>query len=142
MTILSETFRSNGTYDGWILESGEDSNKGGSKNSAADSFYLGDDAKDRQYRAILHFPTSALPDNAVVTQVILTIKKQAHVGTDPFVTHRNILVDIRTGYFGSLGPFSIGALQAVDFQAPAHRNAVGMISNNSVGGWYWALLDG
>lgn len=142
VTILSETFRSNGTYDGWILESGEDSNKGGSKNSAADSFYLGDDAKDRQYRAILHFPTSALPDNAIITQVILTIKKQAHVGTDPFVTHRNILIDIRTGYFGSLGPFSIGALQAVDFQAPAHRNAVGVISNNSVGGWYWSLLDG
>ena len=52
------------------------------------------------------------------------------------------MIDIRTGYFGSLGPFSIGALQAVDFQAPAHRNAVGVISNNSVGGWYWSLLDG
>jgi hypothetical protein len=142
VTIVSETFRSNGTYDGWILESSEDSNKGGSKNSAADSFYLGDDVKNRQYRAILHFPTSYLPDNAIVTQVILMIKKQSHVGTDPFVTHKNISIDIRKGFFGSLGPFSIGALQVSDFQAPAHRNSVGVISNNSVGGWYWSLLDG
>jgi len=138
---MSETFKSNGTNDGWILESSEDSNKGGSKNSKAATFNLGDDAKDCQYRAILHFPTSYLPDNAVITQAILMIKVQGLVGTDPFTTHQNISIDIRNGVFGNFGPFGIEALQVSDFQAPASMNSVGTIQNNPVGGWYWALLN-
>ncbi len=141
VSILSETFRSNGANDGWILESNEDSNKGGPKNSNATTFNLGDDAKDRMYRAILHFPTSYLPDNAVVTQAILMIKRQGNVGTDPFNTHRGISLDIRKGVFGNIGPFSVGALQALDFQAPADKYAVGVIQNNPVSGWYWSVLD-
>ncbi len=125
LTIISETFSSIGANDGWVLESAEESNKGGSKNSNAITFNLGDDDKDRQYRAILHFSTNTLPDKAVITQVILMIKKQDVVGTDPFSTHQYISIDIRKGVFGSIGPFSIGALQTSDFQAPASRNAVG-----------------
>jgi hypothetical protein len=93
------------------------------------------------YRAILHFPTAYLPDNAVVTQAILTIKRQGLVGADPFGTHQNISIDIRKGVFGSLGPFSIGALQSLDFQAPADRVGAGVIQNNPVDGWYWSVLD-
>jgi len=141
INIMSETFKSNGTNDGWILESSEDSNQGGSKNSKAATFNLGDDAKDRQYRAILHFPTSYLPDNAVILQAILMIKVQGLVGTDPFTTHQNISIDIRNGVFGNFGPFGIEALQVSDFQVPASMNSVGTIQNNPVGGWYWALLD-
>lgn len=141
VTIISEVYSSVGSYDGWILESGEDSNMGGSKDSNATTFNLGDDARDRQYRSILHFPTNTLPDNAVVTQAILMIRRQVAVGTDPFITHQNITMDIRNGVFGNFGPFSIGALQAADFQAPASRNSVGVIRNNPVGDWYWSLLD-
>ena len=141
VTIISESFSSIGGNDGWVLESAEESNKGGSKNSNAVTINLGDDDKDRQYRAILHFSTNSLPDKAVITQVILMIKKQDVAGTDPFTTHQYISIDIRKGVFGSIGPFSIGALQVSDFQAPASRNAVGMIQNNPVGGWYWAVLD-
>ncbi len=90
---FSESFRSNGTNDGWILESSEDSSLGGSKNVTASTFRIGDDAQDRQYRSILHFPTYYLPDNAVVTQVILLMKNQGVVGTDPFTTHGNISID-------------------------------------------------
>ena len=137
----SEVFNSIGGNDGWVLESTEESSKGGSKDSNSPTFNLGDDAKDRQYRVILHFPTNSLPDKTVITQVIIMIKKQDVVGTDPFNTHQYISIDIRNGVFGSFGPFGIGALQTSDFQAPASRNAVGMIQNNPVGGWYWALLD-
>jgi len=138
---FSESFRSNGTNDGWILESSEDSSLGGSKNVTATTFRIGDDAQDRQYRSILHFPTYYLPDNAVVTQVILLMKNQGAVGTDPFTTHGNISIDIRSGYFGSSGFFGINALDLTDFQAPASMSPAGVIQNNPVSGWYWSLLD-
>ena len=57
VTIVSVSYRSTGSSDGWVLESTEDSNLGGSKNSTASTFILGDDARDRQFRTILHFPT-------------------------------------------------------------------------------------
>jgi hypothetical protein len=139
--MATETFRSNGTNDGWVLESGEDSNQGGSKNATAKTYRLGDDAQDRQYRAILHFPTSYLPDNAVIVEAILMIKLQGLVGTDPFTTHQNVLIDIRDGPFGSFGPFGINALQVTDFQDVASGYSVGAIQNNPVSGWYWTLLN-
>lgn len=140
--IQSAVFYSDGAHDGWILESKETSNKGGTINSTGITFKLGDNGQDRQYRAILHFPTGSLPDNAVITQVILMIQLETVGGTNPFLTHRNIWVDIRQGAFGSFGPFQIGALQAADFQAPASLYTVGWIQNNPVGGWYWTTLDG
>jgi hypothetical protein len=69
------------------------------------------------------------------------IKVYGVAGTNPFATHGNISIDIRYGPFGSFGPFGIKALQVMDFQAPASRDAVGVIQNNQVGGWYWAMLD-
>ena len=141
VTKITEIFTSDRANDGWVLESKENSNRGGTKDASSATFNLGDDSKDRQYRAILHFSTSSLPDNAVITMVILMIKKDGQVGTDPFSTHQNILIDIRHGAFGSLGPFSMYSLQVTDFQDPASKDSVGMIQNNPVGGWYWALLD-
>lgn len=139
--LLSESLRSNGANDGWVLESSEDSGVGGSRNAVADTFVIGDDAQDRQYRAILHFPTHHLPDNAVVTQVILILKSQGVVGADPFATHQNITIDIRGGFFGSAGLFGINGLGVGDFQAPADKESVGTIINNPVSGWFWAMLD-
>ncbi len=142
IVLVTDSLRSNGTNDGWILESTENSNVGGTKNATATTFRLGDDAQNRQFRSILHFPTYYLPDNAVVTQVILMIKNQGVAGTDPFTTHQNISVDIRTGYFGSAGLFGINGLDPADFQSPATVSSVGTIQNNPVQGWYWSLLDG
>lgn len=141
ITPVTVAYRSTGANDGWVVESNENSNVGGSKNSAAPVFKLGDDAQDRQLRTILHFPTYYLPDNAVVTRVILMIKKQDVVGTDPFTTHQNISVDIRKGYFSTFTIFSLFSLQPTDFQAPADAYAVGTIQNNPTGGWYWTMLD-
>jgi len=139
--IITESLTSNGTNDGWILESSEDSNQGGSKDVNSPILRLGDNGQDRQYRVILHFPTYYLPYNAVVTEVVLMIKNQGVIGTNPFTTHQNILVDIRNGVFGSFGPWGIDALQNSDFQNPASLNSVGAISSNNASGWYWITLN-
>ncbi len=141
VTIITASFTSNGTNDGWILESSEDSNRGGRKNNNSEILRLGDDSQDRQYRALLHFPTYYLPDNAVVTEVILMLKGQGVIGTDPFTTHQNIQVDIRSGVFGSFGPWGIDALQESDFQNPSSMDAAGFITNINNSGWYWGTLN-
>lgn len=138
--VKTEKLRSNGRNDGWILETKENSNTGGTKNSSAATFQVGDDRQDRQYRSILHFPTHYLPDNAVITQALLMIKVQGVAGTDPFTTHGNILVDICYGPYGNLGPFKLSALQPMDFQSPASLTSAALIQNNPVDGWYWAVL--
>lgn len=139
--IQTASFASDGAHDGWVMESKETSNKGGTLNANAITFRIGDNAQDYQYRAILHFPTGSLPDDAVITQAILTMQLETIVGTNPFATHHNIWVDVRQGAFGSFGPFQIGALQASDFQAPASLYNAGLILDNPVGGWYWVNFD-
>lgn len=130
------SFRSVKSLDGWALESGETTNAGGTINAASPVFYLGDNAQNRQYRAILSFDTSTLPDTAVITGVSLSIRRQGLAGTDPFSTHGNIRVDIRKGAFGNNN-----ALQAGDFQAAASRNNVGTLTNTpSPSNWYSAKL--
>ncbi|MFN8381360.1 MAG: hypothetical protein U0V02_05440 [Anaerolineales bacterium] len=138
---MSEKLRSTGENDGWVLEANAGTGVGVSKNSTAVTFTLGDDQYNRQYRSILSFPTYYIPDNAVITRVILTIKAQGGTGTNPFTTHGSISVDIRYGPFGFFGPFGIKALQATDFQADASMSSVAVIPNNPVGGWYWTTLD-
>jgi predicted outer membrane repeat protein len=129
-------FKSGGPQDGWALETGENSNQGGTINATAATFILGDNAGNRQYRSILHFNTSSLPDNAVITKVVLRIKRQSVSGTDPFTTHLKIAVDLRKGAFSNSNP-----LQPTDFQAPANKLAVGLNANNpQSGGWYSARL--
>lgn len=129
--------RSQAAYDGWVLESSETGSSGGTWNSASTVFLLGDDAQDRQYRAILSFNTASLPDTAVITKVTLTIKRHSVVGDNPFSTHGRIIVDIREGFFSNNR-----TLQASDFQAAASRNTVGIIANTpEAGNWYSASLN-
>jgi hypothetical protein len=123
-------FRSSGTEDGWALESSELSNIGGTLNSTATTFSIGDNAQDKQYRSILHFNLN-LPSNAVITKVTLKIRKQGLSGANPFATLGKIMVDIRTGAFSNNT-----ALQITDFQAGAHKNNAGIITNTPVNNWY------
>ena len=91
--------------------------------------------RDKQYRGILSFNTSALPDNAVIVSVQLKVKRQGIVGTDPFGTHGNLLSEIRSGSFSN----NI-ALQTGDFSAPASST----IRDQFVGltfTWYGAQLS-
>ncbi len=71
---VTATFKSVAANDGWVLESSETSGVGGTLDSAATTCRVGDDAADRQYRAILDFNTGSLPNDAVITGVALRIK--------------------------------------------------------------------
>ncbi|MCJ7434295.1 MAG: cadherin domain-containing protein, partial [Anaerolineales bacterium] len=101
ISTMSETFRSIGVYDGWALESNANSNQGGSMDSTAKIFNLGDDAKDRQYRSILSFNTASIPDNAIITSAHVKIKRQGLTGVNPFTTHGDLLLDVRKGAFSN-----------------------------------------
>jgi hypothetical protein len=128
---------SSGAYDGWVLESSETSGVGGTLNAIAGTFALGDDAANKQYRAILHFNTASLPDTAVITKVTLQIKKQRLVGTSPFASLGGLRVDIRKPFFGSAA-----ALQLGDFQATAGASAVATFgATPDLTNWYSAILN-
>jgi murein DD-endopeptidase MepM/ murein hydrolase activator NlpD/Tol biopolymer transport system component len=129
------TFQSSGVYDGWILESVETSIKGGSFNSTETTFRLGDDVGDKQYRTILSFNTTVLPDNAVITKVTLKIKKMGLVGTDPFTILGGLKVDIRKPFFGTTVNLVVS-----DFQAAVNRAAVGTFGKTPVNNWYSAVI--
>ena len=118
------TFQSRGRYDGWILENGNDPGTGGKLNRGSAVFFVGDNSHNRQYRSILSFDTSGIPDNAVITKVTLVLQKAGQEGTDPFKfnTHGSLRVDIRKGKFHTMTH-----LQLADFQARASRNGVGTV---------------
>ena len=113
------SFISTGAQDGWILESGENTNKGGTLNTKATTFILGDNAARRQYRGILSFGTgAALPDGAMITRVTLLLKKGPTTGSgNPLNIFKGLMLDIKDGFFGSTS-----ALQAGDFQAAASKS--------------------
>jgi cysteine-rich repeat protein len=134
-TAITLTLTSVGTYDGHILESGENTTAGGTLDSTSPTFYLGDDAGDKQYRAILSFDTSALPNNAVITRVILKLRKQGQQGADPFTILGGLKVDIRKSFFGT----GLG-LVASDFQATASRSGVGTFKSTPKNNWYFAVI--
>ena len=125
------TFQSQAANDGWVLESSETSNAGGTLNSTATTFNLGDNATRKQYRGILSFSTGSLPDNAVITGVTLKVRQQAIVGGgNPVTMFQGFMFDIKNGFFGTAA-----TLQTGDFQA-AGSATYGPSSLVPVGGWY------
>ena len=130
------SYRSIGYHDGWVLESSENSNMGGSMNSTSTTFNIGDEAADKQYRAILSFNTGALPDTAVITKATLKIKKQGLVGSDPFTALGGLRVDMRKPFFGSTVGLVVG-----DFQATAGKSTVATFGVTPVSNWYSAMLN-
>jgi hypothetical protein len=133
--VISVTYKSTPTNDGWILESSETSNTGGTMNSAATTLILGDDATDKQYRAILHFDTSSLPDTAVVTTMTLKIKQQGSVtGISPF-TFGSLYVDMRNPAFGN------SILELIDFNFAAKKVKSAVFNPNAVSGWFRARFN-
>jgi hypothetical protein len=132
------SFRSVGAFDGWVLEREEESEKGSrTLDSTATTARLGDDALDRQYRSILSFDTSTLPDDAVITAVTLRIKRQGVTGTNPFTTHGVLIVDQKSGFY-----HEIQALERFDFHAAGSRGNVGRFVKTPDVGWYRAPLRG
>jgi hypothetical protein len=136
--VEQANFSSVAAYDGWILESNETSNSGGSLNTNSMTFSLGDDNQDRQYRLILHFDTSSLPDNAVITDAKLRLSTNGNVsGSNPFSTHDKVVIELNTGpYSGST------ALQLNDFKIPSDRNGAGAVRDNLINGFYRGRIKG
>ena len=133
---VTATFISEGANDGTILESYQNSGVGGTQNRFATTISLGDDPGNRQYRSILSFHTQSIPDNAVITAAQLMIRYQGVVGTDPFPTFGNLLVDIHSGYFGN----SIG-LELADFSAPASPSTYQEHLSPMLYNWYGTNLS-
>jgi hypothetical protein len=135
-TLVSSSFSSNATYDGWVLESGENTGIGSVLDRSTTYFTVGDEARDRQYRGFLSFNTSSLPDQAVVVAVQLKVKKQGIVGTDPFGTHGPLFMEIRSGAFSDNV-----ALQFSDFAAAASAGSVRNSFTPLTHTWYAAQLS-
>lgn len=129
-TFTKATFSSVATQDGWVLESAENSAKGGSLNTSATTFNLGDNAFKKQYRGVLSFNTTSLPDTAVITAVTLKLRKSAITGGgNPVAIFKGFMVDIKNGILGA------STLQAADFQASASKT-IGPFSPGAVAGVY------
>lgn len=121
------TLMSLATEDGRILESSEGSNSGGSTNSAdatVDALRTGDDASDRQFKAILSFDTSGIPDGATLVSATLRLRRGTGVGNNPFATHGSLAVDLK----GGTGFSNSATLQTGDFQATADATQVATMS--------------
>jgi len=124
------TFTSIGAHDGTVLESEETSEIGGSNNSTvaiSTALRVGDEYDtlqgERQYKAIVSFDTSIIPDGATILSATLKLTGGGLKGTNPLTTHGPLYVDIIAGSFSD-NP----ALENADFQASATAMQVATMS--------------
>ncbi len=114
------TYTSIAADDGYVIESTETSNTGGSLNATltgGEGMRIGDTSSKQQYKAVISFNTAALPDNATITSAQLKMTRGGISG-DPSVLG-TIRVDICKGSFSGSQ-----ALQNGDFQAAATQTQV------------------
>lgn len=126
------TFTSAGTDDGWVLESSENSNTGGSISAGGTgttALRVGDDNKDKQYKTIVSFDTSSIPDGATILSATLKLTRGSVSGINPFTTHGVCYVDIKTWSFNGNS-----ALENTDFQAAPTVSQVATMSNPASNG--------
>lgn len=127
MPTTTVTFTSVAAQDGYVLESSETSNAGGSatgNTSSTSGLRAGDDNKKRQIKAIVSFDTSSIPDGATIVSATLRLKRGTVSGTNPFQTHGNCWVDITASGFNNST-----VLTKEDFQAAAGATQVASLSN-------------
>ncbi len=134
------TFISVASHDGWVRESSENSNLGGSRSStstSASALRAGDNRSDRQYKGVVSFDTSSIPNGATIVSATLRLRRGTVVGTNPFNTHGTCWVDVHSGGLGSST-----SLANSDFQAVADVARSASLSNAAVGGdWSEGSLD-
>ena len=121
------TFTSVAAQDGWVLESTETSGIGGTSNSSASTtsaLRVGDDNADKQYRSVVSFDTSSLPDGATILSATLRLRRGTVSGTNPFTTHGTCWVDVQNGGFSGSTTLTTG-----DFQAAATASQAASMSN-------------
>lgn len=129
---VSVTITSDAAQDGWMLETAENSDAGGMLNASNPTFLLGDENTNKQYRSILSFKTSSIPDTATIQTISLKLKRQSITGGgDPLTMFNGIFFDVKKGFFGTFA-----ALQAADFQAVADGRYGPSTSPSFVGNVY------
>lgn len=133
--VAIKAFKSEKARDGWVLETKETGNKGGTTN-ATGKLQIGDDASKRQYRSIVSFNTSSLPDNAVIISASLRIKQYNIAGKNPFNTLGSLVADVRKAKFGTSN-----SLQISDFQASANVMNTGPFNPVAFNKWRIAEVD-
>lgn len=127
ITPVVVVFKSIGSEDGWVLETG-------TTNSSANVFIVGENATNHEYRSILSFDTSSLPANVTILSATLKIKHSSLEGNNPFELD-GMRVDIRTGTFGT------NALESTDFSSGSTYGQVAVFDGGHVNGWYSTLLN-
>lgn len=127
------TFNSDGALDGWVLESPTTPGTGGS-NIANGALRIGDDPGNEQFKAILSFDTSALPNTAIIQSVRIYLRV---AGTGGVVTPLgSVRGDIKNGLFNN------EALENADFQAsPTNTNVFYGLTAPAVGAWSKGRLN-
>jgi serine protease AprX len=129
---VTVTFYSVAAEDGRLWESGETTNVGGGGNSTDNTtaaLRVGDTDVDEQYKSLVSFDTSSIPDTATITSATLRLVRGTSSGTNPFTTHGSCVADIVTGGFGGSTAFAFG-----DWQAAATATSVATLSNPTANG--------
>jgi hypothetical protein len=125
-TGTTVTFYSIGVHDGYVDESSETSNVGGTNNATLTTgtgLRVGDTGAKKQRKSIVSFDTSTLPDTAVVTAATLKLKRGGGLGVPS--GFGNLTVDIKNvsvGFGTSLN------LENMDFEYAASKSDVGTLS--------------
>lgn len=122
--------------DGYLRESSETSGLGGGLNASSVVLVVGDSALKQQYRGLLSFNTSVLPDTAVIISARLKLKLQAMAGTNPAIDHGYIVMDLRQPYFGKTS-----ALGLDDFAATASLDSAGWLGKTPVADIYTGIFS-
>ncbi len=133
--VRARAYTSVGISDGWVLESTAISGVGGSLNSTAATLRVGDDPLNRQYRSVLSFNTSSVPDTAIVVAAKLRVKGAAVAGK-PFASLGSLRFALNVPYFGTSSALELG-----DFQAPATVSVAGTVSSIPSNGWYTGVFN-
>ena len=116
--------------DGWVRESGEHTNVGGSHNASGSrrqAIRIGDHGNRRQYKAMLSFDIQSLPPEAIVTSARLELVNGNNTKGDPSNLGL-IYVDLSVnGFSGNT------ALENADFEAIADVPMAAVLTDNGSG---------
>ncbi len=123
---VSRTYVSDPANDGWVLETRDGSNKGGTLDSTSSTLIVGNTPNGRRYRSFLSFDAASDPlpstSNAVIISAVVSLTISSISNPDPFDTYPGLKVDMRKPYYGS----SI-KLATSDFQASSQLDPAGTI---------------
>jgi len=137
--ILTNTFICVAADDGWVNESLETSNIGGTMDATAGStsaLRIGDDGGKKQFKTVVSFDTSALPDGATIISATLRMKRGTISNQTSGFGAINVDIIGGTGFSGN------AALQLTDFEAAAGATGVAtMTYPGSNGIWSTGALN-